>query len=129
MSWQGAFLGGLLGLFLTHSIWGLIVGALIGQVLAQGATPGRAASPHVAEVFFRATFTLMGHIAKSDGRVSEAWRMQDNEAGRVGNRERRERIQVAWSAWLDRARARAGNDDVLLKASLWKDSARHYVPW
>lgn len=72
MSWQGAFLGGLLGLFLTHSIWGLIVGALIGQVLAQGAAPSRAASPDVAEVFFRATFTLMGHIAKSDGRVSEA---------------------------------------------------------
>ena len=72
VTWQGAFFGAVLGLLLTHSIWGLLVGALIGQIMGQGASHVRAASPRVAEVFFRHTFTLMGYVAKSDGRVSEA---------------------------------------------------------
>ena len=72
MTWPGAFFGAILGLLLTHSVWGLLIGALIGQMLGQGAGAARAASADVADVFFRATFTLMGHIAKSDGRVSEA---------------------------------------------------------
>ena len=73
MTWQGAFFGAVLGLLLTHNILGLLLGALIGQMLSAGfgGSGGRAASPAVSEVFFRATFTLMGHIAKSDGRVSE----------------------------------------------------------
>ncbi len=70
--WQGALLGAVLGLLLTRSIWGLLLGALLGQVLGQGAGQVRAASPRVAEVFFRHTFTLMGYVAKSDGRVSES---------------------------------------------------------
>ena len=36
---------------------------------APGGAAGRAS---VSEVFFRTTFELMGHVAKSDGRVSEA---------------------------------------------------------
>jgi DnaJ like chaperone protein len=74
MTWQGAFFGAVLGLFLTHNVYGMLLGAIIGQMLGTGmrgqqssADPGT-----VSEVFFRATFTLMGHIAKSDGRISEA---------------------------------------------------------
>jgi len=70
--WQGAFFGAVLGLLLTHSIWGLLLGALIGQMLGQGAGQLRAASPRVADIFFHHTFTLMGYVAKSDGRVSES---------------------------------------------------------
>lgn len=72
MIWSGAFFGAVLGLLVTHSIWGLIIGAIAGQLLGQGAGGVRAASADISEVFFRATFTLIGHIAKSDGRVSEA---------------------------------------------------------
>ena len=72
MTWQGAFFGAVLGLLLTHNILGLLVGALIGRMLTKGAGTSRPASPAVSEVFFRATFTVMGHIAKSDGRVSES---------------------------------------------------------
>jgi DnaJ like chaperone protein len=59
---------------LTHNLYGLLLGAVIGQMLGTGlsarGTPS--AAGEVSEVFFRATFTLMGHIAKSDGRVSES---------------------------------------------------------
>jgi DnaJ like chaperone protein len=74
MTWQGAFFGAVLGLLLTHNIYGLILGALIGQTLSKGLVfAGASPAPGaVSEVFFRATFTLMGHIAKSDGRVSES---------------------------------------------------------
>ncbi len=72
MTWQGAFFGAVLGLLLTHNVVGLLLGALIGQMLSKGAGGKRASSAAVPEVFFRATFTLMGHIAKSDGRISES---------------------------------------------------------
>jgi len=74
MTWQAAFFGAVLGLLLTHNLYGLLLGAFIGQMLSSGlnarATPSAAGA--VSEVFFRATFTLMGHVAKSDGRVSES---------------------------------------------------------
>ncbi len=72
MIWSGAFFGAVLGLLLTHSVWGLIVGAIIGHMLGQGAGGGRAAAANVSEVFFRATFTLMGHIAKSELEIQAA---------------------------------------------------------
>jgi DnaJ like chaperone protein len=74
MTWTGAFVGAVFGLLLTHSVYGLLIGAIIGQMAstAAGAARGGAATGAVSEVFFRATFMLMGHIAKSDGRVSES---------------------------------------------------------
>ena len=75
MTWQGAFFGAVLGLLLTHSLYGVLLGAFIGQMLAQGlggAAPSSTSPGAVPEVFFRATFTFMGHIAKADGRVSES---------------------------------------------------------
>jgi DnaJ like chaperone protein len=80
MAWKGKVFGALIGFLATKSIWGAIIGAIIGFVIDQGADAGRSAgigassasSGSVSEVFFRTTFELMGHVAKSDGRVSEA---------------------------------------------------------
>jgi DnaJ like chaperone protein len=81
MSWRGAFLGGLIGFLATRSVWGAVAGALIGHLIDQsgafgsaaGAAHARAAhSMSISDEFFRTTFELMGHVAKSDGRVSEA---------------------------------------------------------
>jgi DnaJ like chaperone protein len=78
MAWKGTFFGALIGLLITKSVWGAVVGAIIGQMFDQSpgfgfsAASGASASATVSEVFFRTTFELMGHVAKSDGRVSEA---------------------------------------------------------
>jgi DnaJ like chaperone protein len=75
MGWKGKFFGALIGLLTTRSVWGAVIGAIIGQMFDQGMGLGgssASASASIAEVFFRTTFELMGHVAKSDGRVSEA---------------------------------------------------------
>jgi DnaJ like chaperone protein len=79
MSWRGAFFGGLIGLLATRSVWGAVMGALIGHLIEQsgafGTVAGAARASHsisISDEFFRTTFELMGHVAKSDGRVSEA---------------------------------------------------------
>ncbi len=77
MAWKGTFFGALVGFLVSRSLWGAVVGAIIGQMFDQSgiagvASPRAAASASVSEVFFRTTFELMGHVAKSDGRVSEA---------------------------------------------------------
>ncbi len=78
MSWRGAFFGGLIGFLATRSVLGAAVGALIGHLVEQSGALGtapRATAAHsmsIPDEFFRATFELMGHVAKSDGRVSEA---------------------------------------------------------
>jgi len=74
MAWKGKIIGALIGFLLTRSVWGAVIGALIGQMFDQGVVigPTPAVSPSVSEVFFRTTFEFMGHVAKSDGRVSEA---------------------------------------------------------
>ncbi len=73
-SWTGKVVGGLLGLFA-----GGPVGAAIGLLLGHQYDAGSADSPagprlsaaQIGERFFRSTFQVMGHVAKSDGRVSE----------------------------------------------------------
>jgi DnaJ like chaperone protein len=79
MSWMGAFLGGVIGLLVTRTVLGTLIGALIGILIEQsGALGSAAAGPRVrhsisiSDEFFRTTFELMGHVAKSDGRVTEA---------------------------------------------------------
>jgi DnaJ like chaperone protein len=78
MGWKATFFGALVGFLVTRSMWGAVVGAIIGQMLDQSGmlrfvSAGPAgSSPSVSDVFFRTTFELMGHVAKSDGRVSEA---------------------------------------------------------
>src|SRR3984885_12652782 len=75
MSWTGVFFGALMGLLLTRSAWGAVVGAIIGYMLDPKAA-GKVATPNgstsISSEFFRTTFEIMGYVAKSDGRVSEA---------------------------------------------------------
>jgi len=73
MAWKGKFFGALIGFLTLHTVWGAIIGAIIGHLFDQG--PASSDGPRqipISEVFFRSTFELMGHVAKSDGRVSEA---------------------------------------------------------
>jgi DnaJ like chaperone protein len=82
MAWKGKFLGALIGLAVTRNVWGAVMGAIIGHIFDQSVGSGRVgrgyaaaggtAQASISEVFFRTTFELMGHVAKSDGRVSEA---------------------------------------------------------
>jgi len=75
MSWNGILFGALIGLLLTRSVWGAVVAAIIGYMLGPGAG-ARVAAPNgaasISSEFFRTTFEIMGYVAKSDGRVSEA---------------------------------------------------------
>jgi len=77
MSWWGKIIGGSFGFMLGGPI-GALFGAALGHNLdkglgqfAGGETFGPGVKERVQGVFFTATFSVMGHIAKSDGRVSE----------------------------------------------------------
>src|SRR5262245_58250906 len=75
MLWQGKALGALIGV-LTAGPVGALFGTFIGHLFDVQASSGmasraQASSIGVQEAFFRATFQVMGHLAKADGRVSE----------------------------------------------------------
>ncbi len=75
MNWTGKIIGGILG-FLGLGPWGAALGIWIGHQFDRGLGLGGliGASPDpvlVNQLFFPATFRVMGHIAKADGRVSE----------------------------------------------------------
>jgi DnaJ like chaperone protein len=86
MAWKGKFFGAVIGFLVTRQVWGAVMGALIGHMYdqsigiryantayANAARAGRGAPrASISDVFFRTTFELMGHVAKSDGRVTEA---------------------------------------------------------
>jgi DnaJ like chaperone protein len=75
MSWTGKLVGALLGLILTRRplvvLIGLVLGHLYDQWVERGRGGARVDPAIVRATFFRAAFTVMGHVAKSDGRVSE----------------------------------------------------------
>jgi DnaJ like chaperone protein len=71
----GKLIGGVLGLF-SGGIVGAIVGVLLGHFFDRGL--GRAMGfdfgadrERLQQLFFETTFSVMGHLAKADGRVSE----------------------------------------------------------
>jgi len=76
--WTGKVLGGVIGLVAGGPI-GAAIGAALGHQFDNAARQperltgaGATATPaQTAERFFLATFRIMGHVAKSDGRVSE----------------------------------------------------------
>lgn len=79
MSWWGKVLGGAFG-FLLGGPLGALLGAALGHNLDRGLAglageggadfdPG--SRERVQTAFFTATFSVMGHVAKVDGRVSE----------------------------------------------------------
>ncbi|MGA9024596.1 MAG: co-chaperone DjlA [Steroidobacteraceae bacterium] len=74
MVWKGKVICAVAGFLITRNVWGAVVGMAIGHLFDQSTASRRRAPPppSVSEVFFRSTFEMMGYIAKSDGRVSEA---------------------------------------------------------
>ena len=77
MSWFGKVLGGAFG-FLMGGPLGAALGAALGHQIDQGGFELRLEGGDPEETlllkmaFFRATFQIMGHIAKADGRVTPA---------------------------------------------------------
>ena len=73
MAWWGKIVGGTFGFLLGGPL-----GALLGVSFGHQFDTGRRASHHAGDqervqaAFFTATFAVMGHIAKADGRVSRA---------------------------------------------------------
>jgi DnaJ like chaperone protein len=75
-NWAGKILGGAIGLYAGGPV-GLALGVLLGNAFDR--TTARKATAELASgkngvlqtVFFQATFSVMGKIAKADGRVSE----------------------------------------------------------
>jgi len=77
MNWWGKLIGGAFGFMMGGPI-GALLGAVLGHNFDRGLTGVmKGASGHAGETervqsaFFAATFSIMGYIAKSDGRVSE----------------------------------------------------------
>jgi DnaJ like chaperone protein len=74
----GKIVGALLGLMLFRgSPWGLLIGMIIGHFYDMSVKPRRrptstAEALEIGVRIFRATYEVMGHVAKADGRVSEA---------------------------------------------------------
>lgn len=78
MSWWGKLVGGTFGFMLGGPL-GALLGAALGhrfdKGLSQFSTDSaytQADNERIQSAFFTATFSVMGHLAKSDGRVSEA---------------------------------------------------------
>jgi len=71
MSWWGRVVGGGLGYMLGGVLGGLL-GVALGYKIDQKLR-GNAASSNerIQSAFFTATFSIMGHLAKADGRVTE----------------------------------------------------------
>lgn len=86
-SWWGKLLGAVFGYLLagsTGSIFGLLVGNFFDRGLASHfSNPNwfyfREKQGTVQKVFFQATFSIMGYLAKADGRVSQ----QELEMARI----------------------------------------------
>ena len=76
MSWWGKLAGGSLGFALGGPL-GAMIGAILGHQLDKTSTDSRrqfgfdpGSQERTQAAFFTATFSIMGHIAKADGRVS-----------------------------------------------------------
>jgi len=72
MSWWGKFLGGAVGFSMGGPL-GLLIGSVLGHKLVdKPMQQGMDDNNELTQAaFFSATFSIMGHIAKADGRVSE----------------------------------------------------------
>jgi DnaJ like chaperone protein len=80
MGWWGKIIGGAFGFMLGGPL-GALLGAALGHNLDRGLDalpddsqpgPGRGNQQRVQTAFFTATFSVMGHISKADGQVSQA---------------------------------------------------------
>jgi DnaJ like chaperone protein len=89
MSWWGKALGGAFG-FMIGGPLGALMGIAFGHSFDRGmgtlgdAIPG-ADQERIQAAFFTATFSVMGYIAKADGRVtSDEIRLAEAVMGRLG---------------------------------------------
>lgn len=76
MNWTGKLIGFVLGL-LYGGLFTAVIGVIIGHVYDRFAGPvnrrrSRESQAHTQEIFFVTAFSVMGHLAKADGRVSES---------------------------------------------------------
>lgn len=78
MTWWGTLLGGALG-YMFGGPLGALLGAILGRNFDRGlssadrpSTFDHGRQERVQAAFFTATFAVMGHIAKADGRVTPA---------------------------------------------------------
>lgn len=89
MSWFGKVLGGVLGFSLGGPL-GVLIGATLGHQLDKQTEEaqqrfGPGDQERVQAAFFAATFSVMGHIAKSDGQVSsQEIKHAENVMARMG---------------------------------------------
>jgi DnaJ like chaperone protein len=72
----GKILGFLVGLVISRNLFGGLLGAVLGHFFwdkQRNATPHLSPEQlqHIQYTFFTTVFQLLGHVAKSDGRVSE----------------------------------------------------------
>lgn len=74
----GKLIGGFCG-FLLGGPFGLVLGVIVGHIFDRGLSHqsapwhfGAQQQTQTQQAFFKATFLVMGYVAKSDGRVSEA---------------------------------------------------------
>ncbi len=74
MGWYGKLIGAVLGAIIGRGLLGAIVGLLIGHQFDRRTGSGGSAAGNsrraISHAFFRATFQVMGHVAKADGRVT-----------------------------------------------------------
>lgn len=80
MNFAGKLAGAFFGYLLSGgSIWGAIIGFYFGSMFDRGLSQGdfvggvhsRGGRQKIQQVFFKTIFSLLGHLAKADGRVSE----------------------------------------------------------
>ena len=73
--WFGKLIGGMLGYILLHGPLGVLLGIIVGNFFDRGyalnAKIYGGNQSQTQAVFFRASFQVMGHIAKADGQVSK----------------------------------------------------------
>lgn len=72
MAWWGKVIGGALG-FMGGGPLGALLGAALGHQFDKGGDSGSEPvdSEDIQAAFFTASFSIMGHVAKADGRVSK----------------------------------------------------------
>src|SRR5262249_24958400 len=77
--WWGKLVGGTLGFVVGHGFVGAALGLFVGHLFDRGLTREMALDDEdsaeeqsrIQLEFFTTTFSVMGHLAKADGRVSE----------------------------------------------------------